>query len=260
MKKYITTILLLTMICLLFGCKNNVQSITLDKKRIEINCGDTFELTATILPSNVTNKEIAWSVDGNAVIASNDENSTKKEFVGKKVGEATIKVVASNGKCAECNVNVVTNSEISDEKGEENNINLEENNQSNINGDENPKTDTEYLIDGNVKVKLQNTIPTTIKQYSSIDGSVMRTYTITKVYADNKGIYVSGTKTSDVFGNEFGCKIKWQLYDENNAVVTSDWTLSPATAVGESWANINVRFNSGSLPAGVYTLQFCDSD
>lgn len=253
MKKYITTILLLTMICLLFGCKNNVQSITLDKKMIEINCGETFELTATILPSNSTNKEIAWSVDGNAVVASNDENSTKKEFVGKKTGESIVKVVTSNGKYAECSVNVVGISETPDE-------NAEENNQRNINSNENPKIDTEYLIDGNVKVKIKNTIPSTIKQYSFADGSVQRTYEITKVQADGNAIYVSGTKLSDKSGNEFGCKIKWQLYDDSGAVVTSDWTLSPATAIGESWANVNIRFNSGSLPAGVYTLQFCDSD
>lgn len=89
---------------------------------------------------------------------------------------------------------------------------------------------------------------------------MQRSYKITKVQSDGRGIYVSGTKLSDIFGNEFGCKIKWQLYVYSGSVVASDWKLSPVMAVSESWANVNIRFNADSLPSGVYSLQFCDSD
>lgn len=238
------------------GCKKDIKSISLDKNTITIEQEQNFSLTATILPSDATNKELAWSIDGDAVSALTAENSIQKEFVGNKSGTATIKVIASNGSSAECIVNVVAVLNDSTENKEQT-----QNEQTNSNGAENAKQEgTQYIIDGNVKVKLKNTIPATIKQYSFADGSVQRTYEITKVQADGNGIYVSGTKLSDKSGNEFGCKIKWQLYDDSGAVVTSDWNLSPATAVGESWANVNIRFNAGSLPAGVYTLQFCDSD
>ena len=238
------------------GCKKDIKSISLDKSTITIEQEQTFSLTATILPSDATNKELAWSIDGDAVSALTAENSVQKEFVGNKNGTSTIKVIASNGSSAECTVNVVAALDDSAENTEQTQIEpAKSNSAENI-----APGGSQYIIDGNVKVKLKNTIPTTIKQYSFTDGSVERTYEITKVQADGKGIYVSGTKLSDEFGNEFGCKIKWQLYDDSGAVVTSDWNLSPATAVGESWANVNIRFNAGSLPDGVYTLQFCDPD
>lgn len=238
------------------GCKEDIKSISLDKSTITIEQDQTFSLTATILPSNATNKELAWSIDGDAVSALTAENSIQKEFVGNKNGTSTIKVIASNGSNAECIVNVVAALDESAENTEQTKIE-----QAKSNSTENiTQEESQYIINGNVKVKLKNTIPATIKQYSFADGSVERTYEITKVQADGNGVYVSGTKLNDKFGNEFGCKIKWQLFDDSNAVVTSDWTLSPATAVGESWANVNIRFHAGSLPDGIYTLQFCDPD
>ncbi len=256
LKKVFTMLLSFMLLVSLGGCKKDVKSISLDKSTLTVEQEQKFNLTATILPSDATNKELAWSVDGDAVSALTDENSTQKEFVGNKSGKSTIKVIASNGSVAECVVNVVAASDDSAENTEQT---QNEQAVSNDTG-KTTKGESQYIIDGNVKVKLKNTIPATIKQYSFADGSVQRTYEITKVQTDGNAIYVSGTKLSDKSGNEFGCKIKWQLYDDSGAVVTSDWNLSPATAVGESWANVNIRFNAGSLPAGVYTLQFCDSD
>lgn len=244
------------LIVLLVGCKRDIKGISLDKSTITIEQDQNFSLTATILPSNATNKELAWSIDGDAVSALTAENTIQKKFVGNKNGTSRIKVIASNGSSAECIVNVVANLDDTAGNKEQNQNEQEKNNSAeNI-----TQGESQYIIDGNVKVKLKNTIPSTIKQYSFANGSVQRTYEITKVQAIGNGIYVSGTKLSDVFGNEFGCKIRWQLYDDSGAVVTSNWKLSPSTAVGESWANVNIRFNAGSLPAGIYTLQFCDSE
>ena len=243
----------------LSGCKKDIKSISLDKSTITIEQEQKFSLTVTILPSDATNKELAWSVDGDAVSALTSENSIQKEFVGNKSGTATIKVIASNGSSAECTVNVVAALDDSKENGE--NTEQTQNEQAKSNNGENiTQEGAQYIINGNVKVKIKNAIPATIKEYSFANGSVQRTYKITKVQADGNGIYVSGTKLSDKSGNEFGCKIKWQLFDDSGAVVDSDWNLSPATAVGESWTNVNIRFNASSLPTGVYTLQFCDSD
>lgn len=244
------------LIALLGSCKKDIQSISLDKNTITIERKQKFNLTATILPSDATNKELAWSVDGDSVSALTMENSIQKEFVGNKTGTSTIKAIASNGSSAECIVKVIAALDDSAKNTEQKQIELAKSNSvENITQEESP-----YIIDGNVKVKLKNTIPSTIKQYSSLNGSVQRAYKITKVKSDGRGIYVSGTKLSDRFGNEFGCKIKWQLYDDSGSVVAFDWKLSPATAVGESWANVNIRFNADSLPSGVYSLQFCDSD
>lgn len=254
MKKRIIILLTILLIFSLSGCKKAVKSISLDKNTITIGQEQNFTLNATILPSDADNKELAWSINGDSVRALTDENSAKKEFIGDKTGTSTITVTASNGYTAECVVNVEKEEENDTQKTEQKEV--AESNAAN----ESNKENSQYLISGNVNIKLKNTVPATIKEFSSIDGSIVRSYKITKVQADGNGIYVSGTKLSDKFSNEFGCKIKWQLYDDRGAVVTSDWKLSPATAVGESWANVNIRFNASSLPAGVYTLQFCDSD
>ncbi len=117
---------------------------------------------------------------------------------------------------------------------------------------------SKYLIDGNIKIKLDGSIPQTICEYSDIDGSLRRSHDITKVYAKGNGIYVDGTKKSDKSGNEFGCKIMWRLYNESGAVVGSDWTLSPAIGIGENYVGVNIHFKLNSLEPGNYTLQFCD--
>lgn len=250
MKKTFILFWAVSLIFSLCSCEKAVESISLDKSKITIERAQTFKLNATVLPSNADNKELAWSIDGDSVRALTDENSPQKEFTGEKTGTSTIKVIASNGCHAECTVNVIMNAEDS----------AKEEAEAKIAAEEKAKEDAQYLINGDVKVKLKDPLPITIKQFSSLSGSLVRKYQITKVQAEGNDIYVSGTKLSDIFGNEFGCKVKWQLSDDTGAVVTSDWTLSPATAVGESWANVNIRFKVKSLPAGVYTLQFCDSD
>lgn len=256
MKKCFLLILSLTLCFSLCSCKNDIKSITLNRNTISIGLGETFTLTATILPGNADDIELAWTIDGEAVDAVTDENTMKKEFTAINTGKSLIKVLASDGHSDECEVNVeMDSSNISERKEIEESEKVETHEEIN----KEAKT-TGYLIDGRVKVKLKNSMPATIREYSFADGSVYRTYEITKVKVDGNAVYVSGTKTSDRSGNQFGCKIKWELYDDTGAVVDSDWTLSPSTGVGESWANVNIRFNPTSLPSGEYVLAFCDSE
>lgn len=138
----------------------------------------------------------------------------------------------------------------SDVKGGKDNVNSTDEKTSDNN--------SKYLIDGKIKIKLGNDIPQTIYQYSDINGEVVRSHDITKVYVKGNGIYVDGTKRSDIFGNEFGCKILWKLYNESGAVVKSDWVLSPAIDIGEGYSGESIRFVLNSLEPGEYTLQFCD--
>ena len=80
----------------------SVQSVSLDKSEIDLTEGDEAALTATINPSNATNKNVTWS-------SSNTEVATVTE--GKvsaiKIGKATITVTTADGnKTASCEITV----------------------------------------------------------------------------------------------------------------------------------------------------------
>ena len=82
-----------------------VTGITLNKTSIEIAAGNTETLTATIAPSDATNKNLTWTSDNASVATVNDGVVT-----GVATGTATITVEAQDGsgKKATCNVNVNT--------------------------------------------------------------------------------------------------------------------------------------------------------
>lgn len=80
----------------------NVEEIRVNKTNEEIFVGESFTLTATVLPENATNKDIKWvSSDEQIAIV---ENGVVK---GIKAGIATIKAISSDeNKIAECQVTV----------------------------------------------------------------------------------------------------------------------------------------------------------
>ncbi len=78
------------------------SKVTLNKSSININTGSTAKLTATISPSNTTNKSVYWS-SSNSNVASVDQTG---QITAKNEGTTTIKVRTSNGKEATCKVTV----------------------------------------------------------------------------------------------------------------------------------------------------------
>ena len=90
-------------------------SVKLDKTSLELEKGKTGKLTATIEPSNVTNKTITWTT-------SNDKVATVSggTVTAKGTGEATITAKTSNGKTSSCKIKVTDSSEviIKDESGD----------------------------------------------------------------------------------------------------------------------------------------------
>ena len=79
-----------------------VTGINLNKTTASIDVGSTITLTATIAPTNATNKLIAWS-SSNTSIATVDANG---KVTGKNGGTVTITAKANNGKTATCKVTV----------------------------------------------------------------------------------------------------------------------------------------------------------
>ena len=84
-----------------------VTGVTLDKSSATVNVGATLQLTATVAPSNATNKAVTWTSSNNS-IATVDANG---KVTGKAVGSATIQVTTTDGKkTASCTVTVTQGS------------------------------------------------------------------------------------------------------------------------------------------------------
>ena len=82
-----------------------VESVSLDKTDLEIAVGDEATLTATVLPTNATNKNVTWS-SSNKSVATVSSGVIK----GVSTGSAIISVKTDNGgKTATCNVIVKEN-------------------------------------------------------------------------------------------------------------------------------------------------------
>ena len=88
-----------------------VESVTLDKTEAELTEGEQTTLTATVNPSNATNKNVTWSSSDNAVATVDNGKVT-----AVKAGTATITVTTEDGnKTATCKV-TVTGKNISTEE------------------------------------------------------------------------------------------------------------------------------------------------
>lgn len=121
MKKTISRImsagLALTMLAVSFaGCGKDepkepatvsVAGVALNKSSVNLNEGGSESLTATVSPSNATNKSVSWKSSDTGV-ATVDANG---KVTAVKAGSATITVTTSDGsKTATCSVTVAANS------------------------------------------------------------------------------------------------------------------------------------------------------
>lgn len=81
----------------------SVVNVTLDKPSVTLTEGDVTTLTATVSPSNATNKNVIWSSSDNTVATVSDGKVT-----AVKAGTATITVKTEDGnKTATCSVTVI---------------------------------------------------------------------------------------------------------------------------------------------------------
>ena len=78
----------------------SVTSITITQESVELQVGETIQLTATVQPSNATNKTITWT-------SSNQSVATVANGLLTAVGEGTATIIAFSGsKSATCLVTV----------------------------------------------------------------------------------------------------------------------------------------------------------
>lgn len=89
----------------------HVNSVSLNASTKTIKLNQTFKLTATISPSNATNKNVTWS-SSNESIATVDKTGLVTPIA---IGETTISVTTEDGNYrATCNITVEDSSDIAD--------------------------------------------------------------------------------------------------------------------------------------------------
>ena len=79
-----------------------VTDVKLNKSTLSVYVGKTSQLSATILPSDATDKNVTWTTSDKSVATVTSSGLVK----GVKAGKATIKATTSNGKSAACVVTV----------------------------------------------------------------------------------------------------------------------------------------------------------
>lgn len=80
-----------------------VSSIKLNSNGISLNEGNTYQLVATVLPENATNKTLTWSTNNPSVATV----SSSGKITAVSIGKATITAKSSNGVTITCAVSVV---------------------------------------------------------------------------------------------------------------------------------------------------------
>lgn len=126
MKKMWKALAVLTAIAL-FGsaftaCKSDddgddyvsVTEVTLNQEKAELKVGDTLKLTATVAPTDATNKTVSWSSDKKDVATVSDDGTVKAEAVGAAVITVT---TADGGKTATCTITVTEKTSGSEGEG-----------------------------------------------------------------------------------------------------------------------------------------------
>lgn len=80
----------------------NPTSVSLNYSSVTLNKGNTKQLSATVNPSNATNKSVTWSSNDTSVATV----SSSGKITAKGPGVATITVKTANGKTKTCKVTV----------------------------------------------------------------------------------------------------------------------------------------------------------
>ncbi len=87
------------------GTEIAVNNITLSSTTLQLNEYETTKLTASVLPTNATNKDVKWKSSDSSVASV----SSTGNVAAKKAGSATITASTSNNKTATCKVTVTKN-------------------------------------------------------------------------------------------------------------------------------------------------------
>lgn len=202
---------------------SKVKNITLNPTDIVLHAGETKNITATINPSNASNKSLTWTSSNNS-IAQVDQ---KGKVTAKAIGEVTITAKSNDGSnvSAKCRVNVI--GKYRAENATNNGFYIYDN----TNGRE--KQTTYGNRPYNVTFNPGNSNVTLKVNTSYKDGKILITYTI-KNKGNASSTYKVATDCDTKFQDNDRAPIK---YENNRIIVTGSSTnmyiqfITPVTGV-----------------------------
>ena len=230
-----------------------VTSVSLNKSTATLTEGETLTLTATVNPSNATNKNVSWKSSNTSVATVSNGKVT-----AVKAGSATITVTTEDGgKTATCSVTVKAIVNVTSVSLNKTTASLTEGESLTLTASINPSNATNK----NVTWKSSNTSVATVSNgkvtavkagsatitVTTKDGNKTATCSVTvneKVYPVS-GVYLNKTSVSVVVGNKLTLvatitpsnatnkNITWNSSNTSVATVSPNGeisTLSPGTA------------------------------
>ena len=258
-----------------------VEGITLNATEQTLTVGETFALTASVLPENATNKSLVWTysdenvatVDANGLVTAVKEGTatiTAKANDGSNVSaKCTIKVKAAvvlvEGITLNATEQTLTEGETFALTASVTPENATNKNLAWTSSDENVAT-----VDANglVTAVKEGTATITAKANDGSNVSASCTITVNAAVVLVEGITLNATEQSLTVGDTFALtagvapenatnkSLAWTSSDENVATVDANGLV---TAVKEGTAIITAKANDGSNVSASCTINVSDS-
>ena len=207
-----------------------VTGVKLDKTTLTLNAGDSTQLTATVSPSNATNKSVTWSASNSNVSVSGGK------VTAKTAGSAIVTVTtADGGYTAQCNVTVNASTEVGHTE------------LASLNLDGNCYFDTEIMPDQNTNTKAKwNLQSGTTYIAGARDDNYKFGYTCTDNFYAVRGTANSPAKPASYWNGDWIINQTGVSYQFGDTTVTTDaidaFTLSSPYYLG--------NMSKNSAPAG----------
>lgn len=248
-----------------------VTSVNLSDSYLELEEGDSYTLSASVNPSNATNKSISWS-SNNSSVASVDSNG---KVTAKAKGNATITAKSADGPYATCTV-VVKAKSISVSLSSYN-LTVQGGKSVELKATVTPDIDNIGLVwkttnSSIIKINEVQTSTTTYGSIASINvfGSGIGSADITVAAADNPSVilatcHVTVTSPSNVYNIYFksyqnktiNLKVNQSvtlevIYEPSDAAVVSlHWTVSPGGYMsGTKLSETSIKFTATKATNG----------
>ena len=185
-----------------------VTGVKLDQTTLALDAGDSAQLTATVLPTNATNKSVTWSANNSNVSVSGGK------VTAKTAGSAVVTVTtADGGYTAQCNVTI--NESTATDHTELASLSL----------DGNCYFDTEMLADENTNTKAKWNLQSGT---TYIAGARDYNYKIGYTCTDNiyvvRGAISSAAKNAPYWADDWIVEQTGASYKVGDTIVTTDAT------------------------------------
>lgn len=202
-----------------------VTGVKLDQTTLTLDAGESAQLTATVSPSNATNKNVTWSSNNSNVSVSGGK------VTAKTAGSAIVTVTtADGGYTAQCNVTVNASTEVDHTELES------------LSLDGNCYFDTEIMPDENTNTKAKwNLQSGTTYIAGALDDNYKFGYTCTDNFYAVRGTVNSAAKPASYWNGDWIINQTGVSYQFGDTTVTTDaidaFTLSSPYYLGNMSKN-----------------------